>query len=156
MLGSAISSFFDGHDDVSFYFDGVFALNSFPKKLKKNHICIVNTSTTFEAGKHWICIGHYDNQLQVFDSLGSSPDFINTHLHVNNVKKFKFNDTPVQSPDSVQCGEYCLYYVFCRVLNMDLTFEELLNAIFVADVNINEMIIKKFYDNFEFYETDQL
>jgi hypothetical protein len=154
MLGSEISQFIKAHDDIRAFFLGVFAIDSIPKSIKKDHICIVNTSKATEPGTHWICVASFDNQLQVFDSLGTSSDYIKQTLHFKKFKTFKYNDTPLQSKESVLCGQFCCYYVFCRLLNKDLSFVDLLNSIFTSDVERNEQIIKRFYEHMEFYEPD--
>jgi len=52
-----------------------------------------------------------------------------------------------QSETSASCGKFVLYYVFERLLNMDIEFLELLEEIFKEDAAENERLVQDFYEN---------
>jgi hypothetical protein len=153
MLGKDIVEYFKLHDDVNYYFDGVYAINQIPRFLRKRHFIIVNTSRNDEMGKHWFCVCHFNDQLEVFDSLSTTATFIKAKLgKLRNLRTFDYNISAVQNETSVNCGLFVIYFGSCRALNPDLTLTELIQNIFSVDKNENDVIVQQYFDHGHFYE----
>ena len=95
-------------------------------------------------GVHWIVLYKVSEvELELFDSLGTDCNFIKDNLP-------KYGDfalaniTAVQPTWSASCGQFCLYYITMRLMNLDLSFSELLNNIFCGDLNVNEKTVLDF------------
>ena len=72
MLSFNFQKIFQIYPEIYKLFDGVFAINTIPKKLPKvNHFIVCNTDTNTGPGKHWFCIFRASrNTIECFDSLG--------------------------------------------------------------------------------------
>jgi hypothetical protein len=87
------------------------------------------------------------NTLEYFDSLGVNENKLNNlknYCHFKGILKIDYNETGFQKEDSESCGLFVLYYVFKRMFNLDLTFEEILNDIFESDNSLNELNVSNF------------
>jgi hypothetical protein len=58
----------------------------------------------------------------------------------------EFNETPFQKEDSDTCGLFTIYFVFERLHNFDLSFDEILEDIFDISCEVNENTVKNFCD----------
>jgi hypothetical protein len=63
-----------------------------------------------------------------------------------------FNESKLQSSISSLCGQFCIYFLSCRILNPDLTYADLCNVIFSDTLKKNDEIVSKFYENGDFFE----
>ncbi len=82
------------------------------KTLLPNQGFIINTAKSTEPGEHWVLIWQPANTIcEYFDSYGLAP-FKSEILNFL-PRKFKYNNTRLQSLMSSCCGQYCLY-VFIR------------------------------------------
>ena len=98
-------------------YTGTFSSNTIPKlKLtSKSKSFICNTDPSYLPGRHWIAMNMYKkgkkNILEVFDSYG-------TNGKINHSKNWviKKNKECYQSPKSIVCGEYCVYFIHKRLL----------------------------------------
>ncbi len=86
--------------------------------------------------------------MEVFDSLGSSEEYIKKHIKLQG--RFEYNQFPVQCQDSYYCGAFVVYYLIERYSNLDLDFEELLNDIFSPDCTENQKKVKDFLFNLQY------
>jgi hypothetical protein len=85
--------------------------------------------------------------LECFDSLGVTETKLNnlkTFCKFKGIQKLEFNETAFQSDNSESCGLFVLYFIFHRMFNLDLSFDEILEEIFNIDKTINEQNIKIF------------
>ncbi len=88
--------------------------------------------------------------LEYFDSLGVTETKINilkSFCKLKSVTKINYNETSFQKDTSQSCGLFALYFIFKRMFNLDLTFEEILDDIFETDNNLNEHNVDKFCKN---------
>ena len=133
--------------------DGVYSADKIPRKITKNHFFICNTDVSSGPGKHWFCVLKLENNiLECFDSLGitdEKKEFLRKHLNLPKIRKIDFNTTSVQSPSTSSCGLFVLYFLVHRFHNKDLSFDDLMNEIFVASVDENEKKVTSFC-NFHF------
>jgi hypothetical protein len=67
-------------------------------------------------------------------------------LAFKGVKNLDFNETAFQKEDSDTCGLFTIYFVFERMHNFDLSYEEILEDIFDKSCEINEETVKDFCD----------
>ena len=134
--------------EIKKYFEGIFSADNLPKKIKKNCFIICNTDVSTGPGKHWYCIAKLSSTiLQCFDSLGidnTKKNFILSNLRQKGIEQIKFNVTQVQSSESDTCGLFVLYFLIQRYHNKDLSFNELMNEIFVFSQTENEKLVNSF------------
>ena len=82
---------------------------------------IVNIDSSDKEGSHWIALGIFKESVEIFDTLGfkifkwsSIPCTLLKFLHrVIGQRSLKISKR-IQSPDSVLCGYYCIFYVLMR------------------------------------------
>ena len=59
------------HPNLNKSFDGVFASDKIPKRIKPLHFFVLNTEPSGSIGQHWYAIYRHDrNIIECFDSLG--------------------------------------------------------------------------------------
>ncbi len=100
-------------------------------------------SVSTGEGKHWfVIIRTSEHLVEIFDSLGSSKNYIKDNIRYEGV--FEYNTFPVQCQDSYYCGAFAIYFLVERYSNLDLEFEELLNDIFSPTCEENQQKVKEF------------
>jgi len=123
-----------GNTCLGKYFDGVFPADQIPSNIKVDHFIICNVDTSLQIGSHWYVVyRHGFASLECFDSLGitdTKKTFLIENFNYVAVHKIKCNSTAVQSSNSTSCGLFCLFFIYNRLFNKDLTFQELLDHIF--------------------------
>ena len=156
MLSFNFQKIFQIYPEIYKLFDGVFAINTIPKKLPKvNHFIVCNTDTNTGPGKHWFCIFRASrNTIECFDSLGINDEkrsfFLTLFKDKPPIKEIKINIDRVQSLTSETCGEFVIYFLFERLHNRDMLFDELLNECFSTNIEENENCVTSF--NKEMFE----
>ena len=132
-------------------FVGVYSIDTIPKTVKKNTFFICNTDISSGPGTHWFCVVKESPKiLECFDSLGVTDQKKNTLasvLKLTGIKEIKVNKTSVQSETSSSCGNFVLYFLIHRFHNQDLSFDDLLNDIFVESIAMNEERVTEFCEN---------
>lgn len=131
-------------------YKGSFSCDKTPTFLKTREFFICNTDTSDKPGRHWICFFKVSKtKIEVFNSLGANYEDKELYKKVCNklstITKVQFNVTQVQSSSSATCGHFCVYFVFKRAFNFDLSFDELLNDIFTDDLSENENRVSTFF-----------
>ena len=89
-------------------FNGVFARNNLPKKIKDGAY-VINFDEYADVGMHWIALFCNRNEIVYFDSFGVEhvPEEIKKFIGNKNIKANIFQ---VQENDSVMCG--FLYWIY--------------------------------------------
>lgn len=132
-------------------FSGVFARDTVPKHLADGHFIIINRDLHSQKGSHWFCALRLKNTVEVFDSLSVSdadkPYLLQT-FNFRGVSRIVYNVTQVQPDYSPLCGEYCLVFLMERFLNLDMTFDSLINEILTDNLSKNDDIIKNFMKDY--------
>ena len=141
MLSDQILQFFATFPQLNKYFLGVFSIDTVPKKIPINHFLVCNTDTSKGDGIHWFALFRpTKNNLECFDSLGVT--FQKTEIlrliNFSGVCKLKFNESQIQPDSSSLCGEFCIYFLFERLHNLDYKFNELVNELFSDNLEDNE------------------
>jgi hypothetical protein len=95
-------------------FIGVFSADQlYDVTLTNNQSVIINLSTSYEKGSHFIAFKLDENKLIYFDSLCSYilpleiRDFILSQHH----DEFIYNTIPIQDIESSYCGYYCIGFI---------------------------------------------
>ena len=139
------------HPNLNNFFDGVFASDKIPKRLKISHFIVVNTEPSGTIGQHWYAVYRHDKDIiECFDSLGidnSKKTFLQQIFTSHRVRELSFNTSRVQDLNTTTCGEFVLYFLFQRMHNQDLDFETLLNEIFCLEPIKNETKVNTFFNN---------
>ena len=60
------------------------------------------------------------------------------------VKTLQYNETKFQNQHSNSCGLFVIYYIWQRMHNLDLSFDDLLEQSFEIDKSLNELKVKRF------------
>ena len=96
---------------------------------------IVNTDRSDMAGSHWLAIGIFKDNVEIFDPLGFDifnwsrvPSHLLNFLHRLSVSRKITVLKRVQSDSSTLCGFYAIFYVLFRPLNSFKTLEKLFDS----------------------------
>lgn len=150
MESSEFQIYFDKIPFLSSHFQGTFPLDLLPKKLPLKSFFIANLDPSTKGGSHWIAFIKIDPKIcEIFDSLGFNQklQIVKPHLNFKEKLEFIFNETPVQSKNSVLCGKFCVMFIVERMLNQTMDFSDLLSEIFSNDLIKNDTIVSNFCEN---------
>ncbi len=124
-------------------FGGVCSADMIPNIVRRRpKLYIVNTDTSYYSGKHWVAFYFPTNgPPEFFDPLGHSPDYY--HRRFRNVllingPQYIYNCRRLQGPESVYCGQFCLYYGYrrCRGMSMRTIVNEFSSTNFALNDEI--------------------
>lgn len=148
MQASELVNVIENFNSIKKNFVGIYSFDTIPKRFRSNGFLISNTQNSSEPGEHWFClIKKSPKKFEYFDSLGvdeAKLKKIQTLKVFNRHSTVVFNETPFQKQTSISCGLFVLYFIIHRMHNLDMSFSELLEEIFVIDCNKNELIVEKF------------
>lgn len=98
-------------------FKGVYAYDKLPTSIPAYPAAyIINTAPSNTPGEHWVCVYfESENRSEYFDSYGMYPFGEIYAFAKRNANKVFYNKKWLQSPDSVVCGAYCIYFLHFRV-----------------------------------------
>ena len=85
--------------------------------------------------------------MEYFDSLSVNSEKLENlknYLNFPGIQNLECNETPFQNESSDSCGLFVIYYIFHRMHNLDLHFNEFLCDIFEANTTLNEENVLKF------------
>ena len=114
--------------------------------------CICNTDVSSGIGKHWfVLLRSSKTTLECFDSLGITAEktlVLKKYCELKGISEIVYNETQFQDNLSNTCGLFVIYFIFERMHNLDLAFEEILEEIFDdKDKEKNEQIVQEFCTN---------
>ena len=140
MNNKQISALLGEHTCTRKVFNGVFSIDTLPKKFKPG-IYIVNTDKSGNPGIHWICLlkMQSNESVEYFDSYGRGP-YHPEILHFIG-KNFKYCERQLQSLFSSTCGQYCCFVAHQRAVGK--SFKEILNT-FCRDPEINDAFVNDY------------
>jgi hypothetical protein len=135
---------------ISERFLGCFPLDKLPRKMNEQTCLIFNRDKSDSSGSHWICIIHrFNNDFEIFDSLGCNFPAIQPFLHFKKKDSknpvYFFNSYSFQDTSSSACGLFALYFLIHRMMNLDMTYNELLSEVFVENKIENEQAVIDFF-----------
>ncbi|GIY86891.1 hypothetical protein CEXT_743661 [Caerostris extrusa] len=114
-----ITAFLSATTYLRVYLDRAFAADSIPSldQIGGTGALIVNKEKSDCYGEHWLAMIVLENRiLEFFDSFGRSPTEFNAHI-TNFVCVFPevhWKSPRFQSPETLVCGYYCIYYITMR------------------------------------------
>ena len=125
---------------------GVIAIDQIPMvKVKRPCAFIVNNQESDRPGEHWVAIyiPRYRHP-EYFDSYGMPPfdTRIKRFLKING-PNFIYNDKPIQGNDSVNCGKFCIFYLYFKSRNFPLSK---IKKFFSNNFENNDFIVNKFFN----------
>jgi hypothetical protein len=95
------------------HFGGIYCRDTLPKNIPKRErpfFYICNTDVSSGPGKHWVTLYYPKHgQPEFFDSLGHSPRHYGFKGH------YKYKTRAIQSPTSILCAKFALYYALQRL-----------------------------------------
>lgn len=124
-------------------FKGVFPCDRLPRKFNLPAAFIINLSTHYEPGSHWV--GLYINEnghAYYFDSFGIDVKnfFIRTFIRLHS-KKLTINRKQLQHISSIKCGKFCCVFVSFILKNCPISefLKKCSLNLFVNDITIENM-----------------
>jgi hypothetical protein len=154
MLGSELTNHFKtdlAHSDQFIGILGAEEVKTALRRASNRTFCVVNVDRTSGEGTHWYCVfKHAPYCYDLMDSLGVSEEEVKSRL--GKIKSCFFNETRVQAENSALCGPFCAYFVFCRLTNFDMTFNEVFAESFTSNLATNEKIVAHFWETGEISE----
>ena len=148
MQSSEFEDYFEQFSILKKHFKGTFSIDTLPKTLKYLDFCICNTDISTGVGIHWFFIFKSKrNGIEVFDSLGIDSikeKNLEMYLKFQGIKSIQFNETSFQKQDSDTCGLFVIYFIWQRMFNLDLTFDDTLEHIFDLSADVNEKKVLNF------------
>jgi hypothetical protein len=149
------------NDRARTVFKGTFALNQIPLAYTLNppYGLVVNTEPSSQAGDHWIALFQSERAqpVEILDTRGDSyskeltapENYIPHLLDVLMIDDYQINRLPLQSPCSSLCGEYCILFLYCRMM-LGLSFESYLSLFSETDLYANDRFVYDFvHQHFE-------
>ncbi|MDP2788492.1 MAG: hypothetical protein Q8O46_00360 [bacterium] len=149
MKGFEFVNYFDKVPHVKSMFINVFSIDQIPTIIPLRKFLVCNLSESKLPGSHWVVLVRSEKEtLEIFNSLGFiNLDLIAPYLKFRNKIKVHFNEDQFQSDNSTSCGKFCIYFAVQRILNLDMSFEHILELIFNLNKEINELTVTKFCEN---------
>lgn len=97
-------------------FQGLGASDFLPRRIRYPSAYVLNTDRQSGPGIHWVAVYfNKDRSAEFFDSFGLNPgvhgfsDFLTRHS-----RSFSYNHIQLQSPHSITCGYFCVFFLFHR------------------------------------------
>lgn len=107
-------------------------------------LLIVNDQPSYQNGNHWIAIYIPDDSgapAEFFDSAGSHPDMYPEEIIdfiTQSRSSYMYNTRRIQALSSVNCGYYCLFYLYNRVRGITMDY---LMHYFTDDLAMNDKLV---------------
>lgn len=114
MNNEQINKLLRGHWTTRNIFVSVHAIDTLPRCHRDDlpAAYVANTAPSYESGEHWIA--YYfpiSGSVEYFDSFGEKPSR-ESLLFLQS--KPKINNMFLQNPMSTACGQYVIFYIWCR------------------------------------------
>lgn len=131
-------------NDGKSHYLGVYPADRLPQRVSLPCAIIVNMDKSTNPGSHWVAIYIDKHGVgEFFCSFGNPP--INSH-HFKFIKRnslhWTFNKTKLQCFSSTVCGQYCIFYLFCKIRGFSLKH---ILSYFSKECLKNDTLIKTFY-----------
>jgi len=150
MQSSEFQTYFKNVPSLSRHYVGTFPIDLLPTKIDLKTFFIANLDPSTKNGSHWIAFVKVNPEIcEIFDSLGfcNKLEIVKPYLNFKEKIEFIFNETPVQSKESILCGKFCIMFIIERMLNQTMDFSDLLSEIFSNDLIKNDEIVSNFCEN---------
>ena len=128
-------------------FKGIFPADSFIERPASYPAAyIFNTKLSGHPGEHWFAlyIQSPSHNLEFFCSYGTRPpERLLISIGRWSRRTYVYNSLWLQSPFSLNCGYYCLYFIFQR--RRGLTFDEITAKFAHGEFTFNDRLVVNFY-----------
>ena len=125
-------------------YTGPFPACIFPDTNRERYLFISNTQEHNGPGDHWVGWFIRNETVVFMDTFGRAPDdetFPNYFSHfIERFKNVEFSRVQIQSMSSIDCGYFCIHFVYVMSLGLDIdcfineyTTDTLVNDILVHD-----------------------
>lgn len=122
-------------------FLGVFASDQLPTDVPRPSCMIVNTDDSSKSGKHWISIFiNKEGYGDFFCSYGRKPLKVFVDFLDKNCFDWNYNSKRIQG-DGTTCGQYAVFFLFCRSKGASL---QKFLSLFANDFNDNDILVTTF------------
>lgn len=129
-------------------FLGCVAIDRIPGTMAERSCLIFNLDQAHLQGSHWVTLIHNsDNNYEVFDSLGTKFPVIQPYLKFPSAQ-YEYNTNAFQLSKSSTCGFYAIYFLVNRMMNIDMSYRDLLSDIFEINKSANEKLVLEFFNEF--------
>ena len=109
-------------DKFSKCFLGVFPCDKLPRNVPRPSCIIANTQPSGTAGEHWIAIFiNKEGYGDYFCSYGVTPLFVFCDFLNRECVDWNYSQKRIQSSMSTTCGQYALFFLFCRAHGLSLS-----------------------------------
>ena len=88
-------------------FKGVFMRDELKSQRSRNECLIINYDIAVNRGTHWVCLYAKNGTNYYFDPFGLNP--LPEVLNYCKKRKVYSSTFPIQKPNEVICGHYCVY-----------------------------------------------
>ena len=130
-------------------FIGVFPRDKLPKIKSYPVSIIINTDMSKGSGEHWVAIHINSKKFGIyFDSYGFPPLAKEMIKFLDEYCKngWLFNQTMIQGVTSINCGQFCVLFLFLRSIGVSL---HQFNKLFSRSHDVNDLIVEKLYKEFK-------
>ena len=123
---------------------GVFASDQIPTYVPNGYGIIVNTDPISKMGQHWTAFYVDQTTLECFDSYGNSPEVYSSSIETFMTRYLnrKMNKKRLQGSKTAVCGQYCLFFLWCRI-RKKLSMEQIIDR-FTGDFALNDLFVYNF------------
>lgn len=102
-------------------FLGAFPCDKLPTNVPRPSCLIANTQPSGESGEHWIAVFiNKEGYGDYFCSFGMPPAGVFQSYLNDETVSWNFSRKRIQSATSTTCGQYALFFVYCRSLGLPL------------------------------------
>jgi hypothetical protein len=127
-------------------FLGVFPSDRLPSSIQYPCCLVANTDPSDKPGEHWVCMFlDQEKRGEYFCSFGLYP-FIPTFVNFldDNCSEWIYNTQLLQSPYTVVCGHYCVYFLHYRHA---LAMKDILDHFSTTDLEANDALVVAFVES---------
>lgn len=125
--------------DLSKIFLGVFPCDKLPS-VSYPACFIANTEPSTSSGEHWVAVFiNKEGYGDYFCSYGLPPVFPN--FMDKNCYDWNFNQKRIQGTFSTTCGQYCVFFLFCRAKGLPMYK---FMSLFTSNYHENDSIVTAF------------
>lgn len=123
-------------------FLGIFPSDMLPTQIPLPSSLIANLDTSKESGSHWVCFYFPQHGLpEYMDSYGMKPlPAFEKFMRYD----YRYQSHLLQSPFSVVCGQYCLYYLLRR--HQETSMDDVLSDFKDGDSTYNDYLVARYVD----------
>ena len=146
MKASELNEFMFGNKATNRYFLGTFPACDMPVAIEDCSF-ISNTHDHLLPGEHWNAWFFKNNRLLFMDSFGRSPTHKDFPVYYRNYAEhfnYEYNTVAIQGFDSINCGLFCLHFLYLISYGLDFNF--FLN-LYSLDTNKNDDVVVSFYNS---------